>query len=113
MNRVARADRRGRLHYAPLQGATAAARLPAHLVANPATAVLLEADGVRLRSGAILRVWALLPWPWRALGALWLVPRPVRDAAYDWVAARRHRLQLGPLEWRGELTADQQGRFLP
>lgn len=113
MNRVARADGPGRLRFAPLQGETARALLPPALVEERATAVLLDARGLHLRSAAILRVWAGLPWPWRALAALWLVPRPLRDRVYDAVAARRERVRLGPLEWAGGLTPAQQARFLP
>jgi predicted DCC family thiol-disulfide oxidoreductase YuxK len=32
-----------------------------------------------------------LGWPWRALGVLLVLPRPLRDAAYDFVARRRYR----------------------
>jgi predicted DCC family thiol-disulfide oxidoreductase YuxK len=33
-----------------------------------------------------------LGWPWKTLGALLLVPRPVRDAVYALVARNRYRL---------------------
>jgi predicted DCC family thiol-disulfide oxidoreductase YuxK len=121
VHRVARLDRAGRLRFAPLQGETARRLLPAALTQSLATAVLLEArDGVAalaLRSAAILRVWELLPPPWRWLALLRAVPRPLRDGVYDWVAARRQRLSLGPLEWPLEwhsaLTPEQRARFLP
>ena len=29
---------------------------------------------------------------WRWLGILKAIPRPARDAAYDWIAAHRYRL---------------------
>jgi predicted DCC family thiol-disulfide oxidoreductase YuxK len=103
----------GALRFAPLQGLTARQALPVALTARPVTAVLLDARGLAYRSEAILRVWARLPWPWRALAALRGVPRPLRDALYDRVAARRGGLRLGPLEWRGSLPPALQARFLP
>ena len=44
-----------------------------------------------LRSAAAIQVARRLRWPHKAQAALWLVPRPWRDAAYRWVAKRRHR----------------------
>lgn len=118
MTRLARADRAGRLRFAPLQGATARRVLPEPLLTGPGggpppTAVLLEARGLALRSAAVLRTLAWLPWPWRAGAALWLVPRPLRDAVYDWVAAHRGRFSGGPGQEQAGLNAAQQARFLP
>jgi predicted DCC family thiol-disulfide oxidoreductase YuxK len=111
--RVARADRAGRLRFAALQGETARRTLPPALIEAVASAAWLDARGLALRSEALLRACAALPWPWRALAALRAVPRPLRDAVYGWVAARRHQLRLGPLELHGALTPAEQARFLP
>ena len=55
---------------------------------------LLVWDGTaHLRSDAIVAVARGLPWPWRAAAALRWVPRPLRDGAYRWVAARRPRVE--------------------
>ena len=40
---------------------------------------------------AAIRLARYLRWPWRLLGAAWIVPRPIRDHAYDWVARNRYR----------------------
>lgn len=56
------------------------------------TLVLVEGDRYYVRSAAVIRVLARLPLPWR-LGALaWLIPRPLRDWAYDKVARNRYAL---------------------
>jgi len=55
------------------------------------TMVAVVADRAFVRSQAVVQVAKRLRWPWRAQAAVWLVPRPVRDAAYDWVARRRRR----------------------
>lgn len=48
------------------------------------------------RSEAALRALLYLGWSWRLLGRLLLlVPRPLRDVAYDLVARHRHRI-FGP-----------------
>lgn len=45
------------------------------------------------RSGAALRALLYLGWPWRVLAwMLLLLPRPIRDVAYDLVARNRHRI---------------------
>ena len=48
-----------------------------------------------VKSRAVAAVASLLPFPWRLGGLLALVPRGVGDAAYDWVARRRHRWGRG------------------
>ncbi len=57
----------------------------------PPDSVILVMDG-RLwsRSSAVVRVLWALGFPWSVAGTLlWLVPRPLRDALYGWVAANR------------------------
>jgi predicted DCC family thiol-disulfide oxidoreductase YuxK len=43
-------------------------------------------------TAAILRVLDALGWPWKLAWAGWLVPAPLRDVAYRWVARRRYRI---------------------
>lgn len=75
------------------------------------TLVLVEGDRYYLRSAAVIRVLMRLPLPW-SLGALaWLVPRPLRDVAYDRIARNRYRL-FGRHEQCLLPTPDHLGRFL-
>ncbi|RMF76744.1 MAG: DUF393 domain-containing protein [Acidobacteria bacterium] len=105
-----------RFRFAPLGGSTARERLaPETLAALPDSLVVLRADGrLLLRSDAALRVLERCGGAWRALArAAALVPRPLRDALYDAVARRRHRLArrrgaVCPLPDDGH-----RGRFLP
>ncbi|KAG0470636.1 hypothetical protein HPP92_017336 [Vanilla planifolia] len=48
-------------------------------------------EGCYEGSTAALKVASYLPFPYAALGALLIVPAPLRDAAYDYIASRRHR----------------------
>jgi len=57
---------------------------------TPDTVVLVDGDGIHLRSAAALRVARQLSGAWPLLYALILVPRVVRDGLYDFVARRRH-----------------------
>jgi predicted DCC family thiol-disulfide oxidoreductase YuxK len=54
--------------------------------------VLIEDGQVYLRSTAALRIARRMSWPWRAAGILLWVPRPIRDAVYNVIAAVRHRI---------------------
>jgi len=99
-------DRAGALRFATLEGATGGAVRARHPGLPPAdeTIVLVEAperpgERVRLRSDAVLAALARLGGGWRlASSSLRLVPRPLRDAAYRFVARRRTR-------WFGRLAA--------
>jgi predicted DCC family thiol-disulfide oxidoreductase YuxK len=55
------------------------------------TMVAVVGEKAYLRSAAVVQVAKRMKWPWRAEAALWLVPKPVRDAAYMWVSRRRKR----------------------
>lgn len=81
--------------FAPLQGPTFEARVPAERRAGlPDSVVVLTNEGVLLaRSDAFLHILRRLGGGWKALaGALAVIPRPVRDAAYDFIARIRYRV---------------------
>ena len=54
------------------------------------TVVLVDGGDCYTKSTAALRVAAHLGWPYRPLAAFLAVPRRVRDAVYDVVAANRY-----------------------
>ncbi len=86
-------DRHGRFRFAALQS-EAGRRLLAEAdcpFGDLSTVVLVEGTRCRTRSDAALRICRLLPLPWPALAGLWIVPRPLRDAAYTFIADRRRR----------------------
>ena len=56
-----------------------------------ASSIVVWDGSATLRTDALARIARDLPWPWRAATALRAVPRPVRDAAYRAIAARRPR----------------------
>lgn len=89
-----RRDPRGRLRFAPQQGQWAEAhRELLRLPPVPVSVLFFEAGRVYTESTATLRLVRWLRWPWPLLGVLGLVPRPLRDVAYRWVA--RHRFRFG------------------
>jgi len=86
-------DPRGRLRFASLQSARARALLAPHGLPPEAlsSVVLLEGGRAYTRSTALLRIARRLRPPWPLLYAAIVLPRPLRDALYDFVA--RHRLR--------------------
>ena len=113
-------DPHGRIRFAPLQGPTAAAILARHGVPIPAgdpeSFVLVEEPGtpaerLSFRSTAALRVARWLAGPWSWLGALRVIPRPLRDWVYDRVARSRYRI-FGKLDACPVPAPEHRTRFL-
>jgi len=73
--------------------------------------VLIHGDHLFVRSTAALRIAARLRGPWRLLYALMLVPRPVRDRIYDWIARNRYKW-FGQAEACRIPTPELRSRFL-
>ncbi|MBT8336731.1 MAG: DUF393 domain-containing protein [Gemmatimonadetes bacterium] len=114
---VLRADRRGVLRFAPLQGDFAAHVFERHPeVGAVDSLILIESDGagrerVRLRSDAALALADHLGGAWRLAGVLRVVPAPLRDAVYDLVARTRYRV-FGRREACRVPSLEQRERFL-
>ena len=90
---VIRRDPRARFRFASLQSGPGRRIARRHgIVGVTLESMLLLEDG-RLygRSTAALRVARRLRWPWPLLYGFIVVPRPVRDAVYDFIGARRYR----------------------
>lgn len=79
--------------FAPLQGEGAARLLAEHGYggAELGSVLLVEGGRVHARSTAALRIARRLRGAWPLLSALVVVPRPVRDAVYDWIGRNRYR----------------------
>lgn len=96
-------DRRGTLHFAPLQGDFGQALLAQHAEARAVDSLILaevdrrpggelRATALQLRSAAALGAAREMGGVWARVGAvLRVVPRPLRDALYDLFARHRYR----------------------
>jgi predicted DCC family thiol-disulfide oxidoreductase YuxK len=93
---VLKHDRSGRtFRFAPLQGATFAARVAMERRAGlPDSVVVQTRDGALLvRSNAFLHILRRLGGGWAVLAALLgVIPRGLRDLVYDLVARIRYRV---------------------
>ena len=77
----------------------------------PDSIVLVDDGAVFTRSTAVLRILRRLTFPWPLFYGLIVIPRALRDLAYDAIARRRY-------EWFGRRdscmmpSADIRGRFI-
>lgn len=108
-----RRDRRARLRFASLQSAAGRAALAAAgaSAALPDSIVLVHGGRVRVKSAAALAIARWLPLPWPVLSIAWLVPYPLRDLVYDWIARNRYRW-FGRQQQCWVPTAELRARFL-
>jgi len=86
---IAANDPAGRFVFASLQSRAAAA-LVGDAATESATIVLLDHGRRYERSDAVLHVALELRAPWPLAFAAILIPRRLRDAAYDWIARNRY-----------------------
>jgi predicted DCC family thiol-disulfide oxidoreductase YuxK len=83
-------DSRRRFRFASLQSASAEKLLGAR---DQLESMVLLADGKTYRkSTAALLIAKRLDGAWPLLALLLVIPRPLRDACYDWIGRRRYRL---------------------
>mgnify|MGYP000923038630 FL=1 len=89
-----RHDRSQRIRFASIQSAVGQQLLARAGLQVEGLQTLLVIDGERSwqHTAAILRVLHALGWPWRLAWVGWLVPAPLRDALYRWVARNRYRI---------------------
>lgn len=89
-------DKEGRFDFAALQSDAARRELAMvmdekEIAALPDSIVLLDSDGVHIRSAAALRIARGLGSPFALLRLGIVLPRPIRDAIYDLIARNRYR----------------------
>lgn len=85
-------DPEGYFRFAPLQSDVAQRHLDetSKSAGELDTIVLLERGNAYMRSTAALRIARKLSRPWPLLFLAIVVPHPLRDAAYNWIANNRY-----------------------
>jgi predicted DCC family thiol-disulfide oxidoreductase YuxK len=109
-------DKQAWFRFAPLHGETFAHLIPPHERATlPDSLVLRKTSGeLLLRSSATLHVARRLGWSGKLAAALFgLVPKPLRERFYDWVARKRKAWFARPETVCPVVPEDLRTRFLP
>ncbi len=90
---ILRRDAQARFQFAALQSAAGRQALAAvaPLTPFPDSIVLVAGGRAAVKSTAALRIARGLSWPWPLLAVFFVVPRPLRDLVYDWIARHRYR----------------------
>jgi predicted DCC family thiol-disulfide oxidoreductase YuxK len=90
---VLRRDRRRRFRLTTAQGPLGAALYRHFRLRSDEEGTILVLAGGRLltETDAAIEIASGLGWPWRGAAALRIVPRPLRDRVYRWVARNRFR----------------------
>jgi predicted DCC family thiol-disulfide oxidoreductase YuxK len=106
-------DTKREFRYSALQGETARDWLQIAPADALDSVTLVDETGTYRKSDAVWRILARLGGIWRVLaGLLRIVPRPIRNWGYDFVARRRYRW-FGRKESCRLPTPGERDRFLP
>lgn len=110
---VLKYDRCGHFKLAAMQGTVGSSLVRAAGAdpANPETLIIVDGDQVLRNSDAVIAIWRELGWPWKMAGAAKLVPRPIRDTLYGFIARNRYRI-FGKLDECWVPTAEQAQRIV-
>lgn len=110
---VIRHDPEGRIHFAALQSEIGQQLLEkAGLPTEELSTVIFSHNGhLYTRSDAALELLRQLGGSWSLLYGLKIIPRPIRNGIYDWVARNRYRW-FGKRESCMIPTPDLKARFL-
>lgn len=105
-------DKNHVFQFAPLQGTTAELLLNAQDRNTLESVIYYEAGEVFRRSDAVLKILTKLGGPYLLLKGAWLLPRFLRDGAYNFVARRRYRW-FGEREFCRLPTPEERAYLLP
>ena len=114
VNILIKLDRRGLIRYSPLQSETGQAMLDSlGYGGQQISTIVVIADGaIYTKSDAAIQVFKYLGGLWHVLRIIKIVPRPLRNSVYDWVARNRYRwfgkkdhCMVPPPEVRGRFLA--------
>lgn len=110
---ILKRDPQARFRFASLQSDAGRSLLQEHGLDPEALSSVVVIDGGQAwrESSAALRIARYLPGGWKLLRIFTLVPRPLRDAVYRWIARNRYRW-FGKMETCWLPTPELKGRFL-
>ena len=105
-------DRQQRFLFSPLQGQFAQGVVGPEPAGGWTSVVFVQGGQSLTQSDAALGIAGALGWPWKAALVFKAVPRPVRNAVYDWIGRNRYNW-FGKKETCRLPTPAERARFLP
>ena len=113
VNFAIKKDKKKKLRFAPLQGETAKNILPQYNISTTAlsTVVFIDDGKIYTQSSAAFRICKHLDGGWKLFFGMMVIPKFIRDAAYNFIARNRYR-------WFGKKdacmipTPEMRNRFL-
>ncbi|MGE6752492.1 thiol-disulfide oxidoreductase DCC family protein [Rossellomorea sp. NPDC071047] len=85
-------DPEGIYQFASLQSGVGQQLLKKHNIPHTTDSfVLIEEDKAYVESIAALKVSSHLTWPWKLIATCIIVPKPLRDRVYRWIAKNRYK----------------------
>jgi predicted DCC family thiol-disulfide oxidoreductase YuxK len=115
---VLKHDRRGTLRFAALQGEFGVRIIARHPELRSVDSMIWVeqdesgAERVVIRSTAALRIAAYLGGIWRVALIGYVLPTPVRDGLYNFIARHRHQI-MGSRDACVVVAPEHRSRFLP
>ena len=88
---VIKRDKEHQIHFAPLQGQTSQNVLDANYSEELKTLIFYKDSNVLLRSDAVLEILKILGGFWGIFSIFKIIPRPIRDAVYNFIAHNRYK----------------------
>lgn len=106
-------DSKKQLKFASLQSEQGQALLEKFKISTKAlsTVIFIDEDEVYLQSGAAFRICNYLDGGWKLASYLSLIPKPVRDGLYNFIAKNRYKW-FGKTEACMLPTPEMKDRFL-
>lgn len=109
---VIKRDTQKIFRYSPLQGDTAKKYVPDDYREQLGTLILSINDKLYFRSDAVLKIAENLNGLWPLMRVFWLLPRPLRDLVYRFVAHNRYRF-FGQKDTCRIPSPEERALFLP
>ena len=113
INFLIKQDKKGIFYFAPLQSEAGQKLLQQYQLPKESfkSFILIDNGEVYQKSTAVLKIFNRLPWYWKELQVLRIVPPLLRNAIYDFIAANRYKW-FGKKEQCMVPTPEVKSRFL-
>jgi predicted DCC family thiol-disulfide oxidoreductase YuxK len=108
---IMRHDPAGKVRFLSAQSPLGAAVYSHFGLPIDASYLLITPEGTFKKTTGFFRLADILGGRFRLGKVFWLIPRPIRDLVYDWVATNRYKL-FGKSEQCALLSPDQRDRLV-